>query len=94
MPGAWSAVVSAWPNLADSVGTYVVLARAGGLEAGPPPGIRELVEQPARLARELAHIEDLLAAGPERGDLRRRAASLRGRLADQAGLLAAGRDEA
>jgi hypothetical protein len=93
-PGAWSDVATAWPGLADAIGRYVALERVRGSAPPPPPAIRELVEQPARLARELAHVEGVLAARRERHDLRRRAETLRVRLLDRARLLAASRDEA
>jgi hypothetical protein len=50
--------------------------------------VRHALEQPQKMARELAHIERVLASNPDRSDLRSRVANVRERLADIESLLA------
>ena len=47
-----------------------------------PPGVRRALDKPARTAKELAHLDRLVASSPERADLAARAAKLSALLAD------------
>ena len=52
-----------------------------------PPGVRRAWDKPQRTAKELAHLEGVIAASPDRADLVARATKLRERLADQPRLI-------
>ena len=92
-PPDWQPVLALAPEVLPAAAAYLHAQRLRGGAPDLPPGVRAAVEQPATLARELAHLEGKLAAGTARPDLAIRAANLRARLVAADKLRAAVRGE-
>ena len=87
LPEEWVAVVAAAPGVEEAVRSYLLAQRVRGDSDAVPPGVRKALEQPQRLAGELAYIERKLVENPGRADLSARAGSLRSRLANDGKLM-------
>jgi hypothetical protein len=88
--GSRCSLVSGWhdllelaPELVSPAAAYQYAQWLLGRRQDVPAGVRRALEQPRKLAGELAYLERTLINHPERADLAIRAASLRGRLANQ-----------
>lgn len=84
---SWEEILEIGPDLAPMVLAYRQAQRLLGASREVPPGLRRALEQPRKLARELAHLEPMSTSQPDRADLAARVRSLRARLSDKAGLL-------
>lgn len=91
----WHRLLTAAPDVAPLVRTFVRAQRLRGADPAPPPGVRRALSQPLKLAGELAYLEGQATAHPERADLAARLQTLRRRVADQEGeTQASGREAA
>lgn len=79
----WRALLEIAPALEGIVRRYVHSQKIRGESPDMPPGVRDIVGQRNKLAKELAYIEAKLQAQPARADLASRAGNLRERLQDQ-----------
>jgi hypothetical protein len=90
----WADLLELAPDLAATGAAYLHAQWLLGESLDLPAGVRRILEQPHKLARELAFLEEKVMRQPERADLAARCTSLRQRLADQGRLLDGVRDEA
>ena len=79
----WRALLEIAPGLQLAVRQYIHSRKIRGESTQMPPGVRDMVSQRSKLAKELAFIEAKLQAQPTRADLASRARNLRERLQDQ-----------
>ncbi len=87
LPVEWQAVIDAAPSVDEVARSYLLAQRTREASEAVPPGVRKALEQPQKIAGELAYIEHKLEADRARSDLSSRAASLRSRLANDSKLM-------
>ncbi|MCU0491643.1 MAG: hypothetical protein MUD01_08650 [Chloroflexaceae bacterium] len=90
----WANLLRLDPALDGLAAAYVQAQWLRGADMGLPAGVRHALEQPAKLAREAAHLAMLAQQKPEQPGLAMRLASLQARLADEATLWEAAVEEA
>ncbi len=87
LPVSWQALVSAAPELMSDAASYIRAHEITGGNEDLPTGLRHILEQPTKWARELSYLETLRQTHPSRSDLATREHNLRMRLADNDTLL-------
>jgi hypothetical protein len=87
LPVDWQPLVSIAPELLCDAASYIRAQRLTAGNADLPAGLRHILEQPAKWARELSYLETLRRTYPDRSDLAAREHNLRMRLAESATLL-------
>lgn len=90
----WHDLLEVAPELAASAAEYLYSQWLRGGDMAVPPGVRQSIGQPQKLARELAHLERLVLEHPERADLRIRVTNLRTRLGQETHIMASARQDA
>jgi hypothetical protein len=83
LASSWHELLELAPELVATAAAYQYAQWLIGASRDLPSGVRRALEQPRKLARELAYLERALTSHPQRNDLTIRAANLRGRLANQ-----------
>jgi len=83
LPPDWQQLASAAPELLNDAVSYIRAQQVTGGNEGLPAGMRHILEQPTKLARELSYLEALRQTYPNRSDLATREQNLRSRLADR-----------
>jgi Arc/MetJ family transcription regulator len=91
--GEWNDVLFLEPELAPVAADYLRAQWLLGESFDLPSGVRQALEQPRKLKRELEYLERRLQVEPEQQNLVSRAASLRARLAEKDSLLRSIREE-
>ncbi|MFL5733103.1 MAG: hypothetical protein ACJ78Q_07850 [Chloroflexia bacterium] len=93
LPPDWHPLFEALPGMAPTFTAYLRACQFLDTPAVVPPGVRRALEQPTRLARELAYLESRPDLG-SRPELAARVTNLRARLADGETVSQAARAEA
>lgn len=83
LPQEWHDLVTVVPRAEIDARHYVRARHIIGEADDLPPGVRKALEQPRKLAAELAFLEQKLASEPDRAGMSARVENLRARLSDE-----------
>lgn len=93
LPDEWKALLAIVPEATADTRRFIRARQRTAEDTALPAGLRRALALPQRLAGEWAYLEAAIARQPSRADLTLRAANLRERLTDEAGLAATVRAE-
>lgn len=88
LSGEWRDAVILAPQMLSLAKEYVWLQRICQERSGVPASVSRALMLPGKLQAQLSHLEELLVLYPERGELAKRAITLRARIQDHDTLLA------
>lgn len=83
LPEEWQTLLDIAPLVKAEVHSYIQAQRVRGESVAVPPGVRKAIEQPRKLAAELAYLEARVASDPSPANITARAGNLRARLANE-----------